>query len=219
MKTLMSFGAGVLALALAGTAGATSIDFRAGAFEPGSAVNHLSQAYGGYYFDLDALRSSDLHHEGTLFWDSSDGFGIKNSNNWDADEIEGNEVLSVAFGESIYVHSFRVADLFIETGLQSNLVEHGYFSIDGGSHWGSFYADGAHVNGEVSVHVGATTDGILFKSAGSTGYRQGHEFSLVSVDIDRGKYDPHEGPAVPEPSAAVLFAAGSLLVGRRSRRT
>ncbi len=217
MQNLISFSAGLLALSLASAAGATSIDFRNAAFTPVGDVNHLSQSYGGYSFDFDALRITDMQHEGTLFWDSLDGFGIKNSNNWDADEIEGSEVLKISFGQSLYVTSFTVADLFPET----NLVEQGHYSTNGGATWGSFFADGAHLNGEVTVNVGGMADHLLFKSAGSTGFRQGHEFSVVAVNVGTARpasIDRNDGPAVPEPTSAMLFAAGALLVGRRSRR-
>lgn len=214
MKNLLSLGAGLLALSLATAAGAVPVDFRGASFAAGHGVNHFENSAATYDFSFDALRITDMQHEGTLFWDVLDGYGIRNTNNWDADEIEGSEVLKLSFGESIYLESFTVADLLIET----NLVEEGDYSVNGGSSWSHFYADGAHLNGEVTVTVDAETDHVLFKSAGSTGFRQGHEFSLVAVDVGREVYEHSNGPAVPEPTSALLFAAGALVVGRRSRR-
>ena len=210
MKILFSSGAGVLALSLATAAGAIPVDFRDPSFSAGHGVNHFEHSAASYDFNFDALRISDMQHEGTLFWDGLDGFGIKNSKNWDADEIEGSEVLKLSFGESIHLGSFTVADLFIETGV----AEHGLFSVDDGSHWSHFFADGVSLNGEVTVNVNAETDDILFMSAGATGVRQGHEFSVVAADLGRQQ----NGPSVPEPSAALLFAAGAVVVGRRNRR-
>jgi hypothetical protein len=216
MKKLLSLSAGLVALSLAGTASAIPVDFRSASFAAGHGLNHFENSAATYDFTFDTLRASDMRHEGTLFWDVLDGYGIRNTNNWDADEIEGSEILKISFGEEIHLDSFTVADLFIE----GNHVEVGLYSLDGGANWTHFYANSAVGNGEVTVTVEADAHDILFRSAGSTGYRVGHEFSVIAMDLGREYYDYDQGngPAVPEPSAALLFAAGALFVRGRSRR-
>jgi hypothetical protein len=99
-----------------------------------------------------------------------------------------------------------ITDLFIEDGF----TEQGSYSLDGGASWTDFFADGLHSNGEVELALGAGIDGILFTAPGIVG-DENHEFSV-------GGFDAGVHP-MPEPSAALMFAVGFLVVGRAVRST
>jgi hypothetical protein len=221
MKTLRVIASGILGFALAASAGAVSIDFRDAAFAPGAGVNHHSASYATYDFHFDALNIFGMVPSGTIYWDATDGFGIIGAG-WENDEIELPEVFSISFGESLYVESLLVTDLFYDTDI--NAAEVGYFSLDAGATWAAFVADGLDGNGEMLVAIDANANQIWLTSAGrvSSVRRDGHEFSVAGLDLYRSEVITHDdepqqnGPAVPEPSAALLFAAGAAVI--RSRR-
>ncbi len=224
MTKLTSIAAGLCSLALSGAAQAVVIDFRDPAFEPAAGLDHHSVLYGGYTFTLDTLDVATLSHDGSLYWDAVDGFGVIGAG-WERDEVESPEVLSLAFGESLFLDKLILSDLFIEEG--GTRTERGFYSLDGGAVWTAFDADGASLNGEMTLAVGQATSRVLFTSAGRDWSvpRNGHEYSLAGVDVYRADggsgtgtgAGSGNGPSVPEPTSALLFASGALLVGRRSR--
>jgi hypothetical protein len=221
MKTLRAMASGFLSLALATSAGAVAIDFRDASFAPGSGVNHHSVSYATYGFDLSALHIAGMTPSGTLYWDATDGFGIIGAG-WENDEIELPEVFSLSFGETVYVESLLVTDLFFDHDIDA--AEVGFYSVDAGASWTAFAADGLDGNGEMLVAVDANANQIWLTSAGrvTSVRRDGHEFSFAGIDLYRSEVITHgdepngNGPAVPEPSAALLFAAGAAVI--RSRR-
>lgn len=224
MTRLSAIGAGMLYLAVAGPAGAVAIDFRNHRFAPAPDLNHHTVDNRGYSFSFDTLHIAGMHPNGSLSWNEADGFGIIGAG-WENDEIEFPEVLSLSFGETLYVEQLFVTNLFIEhDGIRP---ERGFYSFDGGSSWNPFSADGLDDNGELSVEIGVMTSQLLLTSAGSDirTRRNGHEFALAGIELYHhqpgGKDRDHgqcQDPAVPEPTAALLFASGALVIGRRNRR-
>ncbi len=214
MKRLNSIAVGLLILAIAGTAAATSIDFRDPAFQPGVGLDHHSVNQSSYSFSFDALNIADMGHDGSLFWDRSDGFGIIGAG-WENDEIELPEVLRLSFGETLYLESLVVTDLYVEGS--GPRAERGFYSLDDGSSWHEFLADGLHDNGQLTVLVNGSAEAVLLTSPGRElgPPRIRHEFSLAGVDVQR---PPAVAPVVPEPSTALLFALGVLVIGLRKRR-
>lgn len=213
MKRSNSIAVGLLILAIAGTASATSIDFRSPDFGPGAGQVHHSVLYAGYSFSLDALNIADMGHDGSLHWDRHDGFGISGSG-WEGDEIELPEVLRLSFGETLYLESLVVTDLYVEGS--GPHAERGFYSLDDGSSWHEFLADGVHHNGQLTVLVNDTADSVLLTSPGREPGppSRRHEFSLAGVDVQR---PPAVAPVVPEPSTALLYALSVFSVARRIR--
>jgi hypothetical protein len=202
----------LLTLLLAGAANATpfvpQIDFREGSlFAPSGDVNAHTATDAGITITIQAYEtiSGGLVSAGKLYWDSTDGYGIR-ALSYEEDEVEHPEVLGIFFSENTYVERFLITDLFIEDGF----TEQGSYSLDGGASWTDFFADGLHSNGEVELALGAGIDGILFTAPGIVG-DENHEFSV-------GGFDAGVHP-MPEPSAALMFAVGFLVVGRAVRST
>ena len=120
-----------------------------------------------------------------------------------------------------------IADLFIENGY----IETGSYRINGGD-WVGFDAQtlpgsGAKdSNGEHVIALGAPTDikWIDFSAPGRIN-GENHEFSVVGFGLaEDGVLPPRDdvpidGPigSTPEPGAALLFAAGLLVISRRRR--
>jgi len=201
----------LLTFLLAGAAHASpfvpDFDFRGGGvFEPPGNVNSHTATDAGLTITIQAYEttSGGLVPNGTLYWDSNDGYGIRELS-YEEDEVEHPEVLGISFGETTFVERFLITDLFIEHGY----IEEGSYSLDDGASWTTFYADGLHSNGEVELALGASIDGILFTAPGIVG-DENHEFSI-------GGFDTGQAHPIPEPSAALMFAVGFLVVGRRAR--
>jgi hypothetical protein len=208
-------GVALSTLFLGGAAQAISfspnVDFRDSDFEVGHANPSFTTSYGGYGLTLEALKFSGggLASSGSLYWEDEDGFGVRSASGYEKDEIESNEVLRVSFASSYFVDSILVTDLHFERGY----AERGRFSLDGGTSWTWFQADGADPNGEVQVAVNSDASSILFSAPGKTG-GQGHEFTVGGLELRNQQYSS----AVPEPGAALLFGVGLALLRRRAVR-
>ncbi len=198
---------------LGGAAQATSfapnVDFRESAFQPSGAVSSFSATSHGYHVTIETLKltGGGLVSNGRLYWNDEDGYGIIGAG-YENDEIELPEVLRISFGSSTYIESALVSDLYLER----KYAETGKYSLDGGSSWTWFQADGQHSNGEVSIPLSVWADAILFTAPGKIG-KQTHEFSVAGLELGRGY-----SAAAPEPGAALLFGVGLALVGRRASR-
>jgi len=194
------------------------VDFRDSGFEPPSGADVYSHTASGINFTFEALSLSGappIVPGGELYWDDIDGFGVKELS-YEDDEVEFPEAMRISFGETVQVNRFLISDLFIEHGY----TERGYYSLDDGVNWTAFYADGLHSNGEVELSLGGIDiSEILFTAPGRTN-GENHEFSVAGVDaflIDGDDGGGTTTPA-PEPSAAMVFGAGLLLLGRRCTR-
>ncbi len=210
---MYAFVTGLLGLALASGASALSVDFRDPAFAPRRGASEHEVVHEGYRFGFGALNIESMRHDGSLYWDSRDGFGIIGAG-WERDEIELPEVLRLSFGESLFVEQLVVTDLFVEGS--DRYAEQGLYSLDGGLVWTPFESDGIDDNGEMTVIVNGTADYVLLTTAGrgraASGRSFQFEFSLAGVAVERAP-----GPLVPEPSTALLFVLAVWIVGRFGR--
>ncbi len=146
----------------------------------------------------------------SLYHDTTDGLGVRY--NYETDEIEGSEVLTISFGSTVQLNSIGISDLFIESRNGGPAyTEFGFYSIDGGAPV-MFEAVQMTLgsNGELLISgLNLMLDSISFSAIGRTTQGEDHEFSLQSLTIS----------AVPVPAAFWLF--GTALIGfiSLSRRT
>lgn len=202
-------------LLAASSASANFIDFRTNAFN--TADNKTSFGY----------TSSDGTHlnivpgpvgASTLYWDSTDGFGVRSSAGYETDEIDGSESLTVNFSKNVFVNSFMATDLFNESGY----LEIGYYSVNGGTAT-KFLADASQVpnttNGVKTVAVNGYANSITFSAPGKlwNGFQlQNHEFSVAGITASAGQV-PELDPTPASSAIALLISAGFALHGRRRR--
>jgi hypothetical protein len=191
-----------LALLLAGTAGAATYDFRdAGTF--GAALNQPSfaAAVGGNTLTITAMPTG-----ARLWWDSTDGFGVKYL--LESDEVQGIERLKIGFASPVRLSSVLITDLFNEDGY----LERGYYQLNGSGSWIEFTALASQTsgtNGELTVPIDSSVlvNSILFKAPGLELFpTQFHEFSVAAI----------ETTSVPIPGAVWLLGSG--LVGLAALR-
>ncbi len=143
-----------------------------------------------------------------LYWDSTDGFGVRHG--YEKDEIEGEEILTISFGGGVDLNQVMITDLFNEWGY----LETGYYWLNGDtSTKKQFWADpnqtiGSIYNGELTLNIDAyDVDSISFAAPGKKIRDENHEFSVGGINISK----------VPEPSTLLLLSTG-LLVGAAFRK-
>jgi len=104
--------AAILVFLIAGTAAAATVDFRDAAIfgGPGGAnyKTTFSAPIDGYTVTLTARPTTGAR----LWWDSTDGMGIRYS--YESDEIEGRERLKIGFSTPVSLSSVLLTDLFNE---------------------------------------------------------------------------------------------------------
>jgi hypothetical protein len=199
----------ILVFLLAGTAAAATIDFRDASFSGAhNQASFTAPVDGGYSVALTALPTS-----ARLYWDSTDGFGVRSVFGTESDEIAGFERLKIDFSVPVYLSSVLLTDLFKE----NSYLERGAYQLNGTGNWIWFSADPSQTpstsNGELNLLLDPTflVSSILFKAPGWLPLLgQNHEFSVAAL----------EASPVPIPAAAWLLGSG--LVGmvalrRRSR--
>lgn len=145
---------------------------------------------------------------GRLWWDTGEGLGVKGGLN--NDEIDYGEVLTLSFSQPVFLTSFKVYDLFRESGSHGWYNERGYAVLDGGPSV-SFQASNSEVYpgwdlpGDgvkvVSVGVGGVSQVQFFANSSSNLSKRNHDYQLGGLEL--------VGPAavVPEPGSGLLLVS------------
>lgn len=200
----------VVAGPLAVDARADVIDFTDPAIFGGAdGLASFGVTVGGLGLQFDPLPTPDA----TLYWDSTDGFGVRHA--YEADEIEADEILNITFTSgSVYLDAVFLTDLFYE-GQPEPFEETGFYrlSVNGIEQDWIEFAQTDHgilpspiTNGEFTLVLNASNvTSIAFRAPGIVN-GQGHEFSVAGIEV-----------YVPEPSTLVLLGSG-LVVGAVVRR-
>jgi hypothetical protein len=196
--------AAFLALLLAGTAGAATVDFRNGATFGGA----FNQPFFSASVDEYTITITAAPTGARLWWDSTDGLGVQYR--YERDEIESVERLRIGFSTPVHLSSILVTDLFNE-----GYLERGSYQLNGTGNWIQFSALPGQTpstsNGELTLVLDPSVpvSSILFRAPGRIpSLNQNHEFSVARI----------ETASVPIPGAVWLLGSGLLgLVSLRRR--
>jgi hypothetical protein len=202
-----TFWAVTLVLFLAGTAAASTVEFR-NAATFGGAFNRpsFSASVDGLTITVTANPTGSR-----LWWDSTDGLGVQYR--YERDEIESVERLRIGFSTPVYLSRVLITDLFNE-----GYLERGYYQLNGSGTWVEFSALPSQTpsssNGELTLVLNPSVpvSSILFRAPGRLPLlNQNHEFSVARI----------EAVATPIPAAVWLLGTGLVglvAVRRRQRR-
>jgi hypothetical protein len=187
----------ILVLLLAGTAAASTYDFRDASIF-GTALNQQS-----FSADVDGntITVTASPAGARLWWDSTDGFGVRYL--FESDEVQGIERLKIGFAAPVSLSSVLITDLFNDGGY----LERGYYQLNGSGSWIEFTALPSQIsgtNGELTVPIDPSVlvSSIMFRAPGLVLFPlQSHEFSVAAIETS----------AVPIPAAFWLLGSG--LVG------
>ena len=193
----------ILMLLLAGTAVATTVDFRDATFSGGLNQPSFSANVDGYTITATAMPTG-----ARLWWDNTDGLGVQYR--YENDEIESVERLRIGFSTPVHLSSVLVTDLFNE-----GYLERGSYQLNGTGNWIDFSAlpsqTPSNSNGELTLQLDPSLliNSITFRSPGQILFpNQRHEFSVAAI----------EAIATPIPAAFWLLSTGLIgLVGIRRR--
>lgn len=184
--------------AIAGSeARAASIDFRDSTlFGAAHGQPSHTQTVGDVTLTLEPAPEGAL-----LWWDGTDGVAVQFD--YESDEVEGREILRIVFERAVVLEKVHIADLFHEHGY----LETGFYDLGDGPV--GFQADPGQLlgstNGELTLILGAKVRAVAFTAPGRIDGEH-HEFAVRGLEAT---------PAVPEPSAFVLFGTGFALLGYR----
>ena len=198
--TTRTFVIGAILLAPVSAVHATSVNFTDAIWDEGPApyVSTISNTIDG--IEVTATAGGPAGTAPKLYQDSKDGLGVRL--NYETDEIEGDEFLTISFDQEIRLTEIGITDLFKETGLKNNLfTEIGFYeTVHGIEEFSAVQSTGTDL---VLVLSGLdlVIDSIKFYAPGINDKNEDHEFSLHSLEIT----------AVPVPAAFWMF--GTALIG------
>lgn len=194
---------GVTTIAWNGSAHAVSVDFRTAQFAAADGQTSFSTSAGGVGMTFTPLPSPGAR----LYWDSSDGFGVRYA--YETDEIEGVELLLVEFSTEVWLQDVQLTDLFSESGY----LEVGYYELNDSGTLVQFAADpsqGSATNGVRTLSIGSWVSSIAFTAPGRFD-GQNHEYSVSGMQFQTRQ-------PVPEPAGVAAFGAGLAVVAFALRR-
>lgn len=224
MRNLAILAAIALTLSFSVKASAELIDFRNNdPWENGDTLSTYTQTLSGDLAGIE-ITVAPSNAGATLWHDDVDGIGVRED--YEADEIEGAEVLQVTFSQPVVLDEILISDLFWEPRSGQWYLEEGSYRINDGE-WIDFQADAADPytflakNGEIGLDISnMTVESISFRAPGyvwnsEKGYTEDHDFALQGL------------VASPVPETCTIFLLGSALAalmfagrtGRTSRRS
>jgi len=193
---------------------AVYIDFTDPIFNPGGAST-ITKTVEGITVTVAAVdpAGAKLFWTGVGLLDASgfmDGFGV-DSSSYEADEIEGTDILKVSFSQDVVLSQISITDLFYEGN--SRYLEQGYYSLNGGAPV-LFLADPGQSPSPASNGVltltgfGQTPVSYITFTAPGLINDQDHEYSVAGVNV----------APVPEPGTLLLLGSGLIGLGLSGRK-
>jgi hypothetical protein len=204
-----TFLAVILVLLVAGTAAASTYDFRDAATF-GAALNQPSFTAG---VDGNKITITAAPDKALLWWDSTDGIGVQYSSEGGAVVSTGQ--LNIGFAVPVHIMGMLLTNLFDDGS--GNLVR-GAYQLNGDGNWTKFSAlprqTPSNSNGELKLMLdpSVSVSSILFLVPGQSSYVvPGNELCVAMIVTD-------PPTSVPIPAAVWLLGSGLLgLVAIRRR--
>ena len=199
----------ILVLLVAGTAAASTYDFRDAATF-GAALNQPSFTAG---VDGNKITITAMPDKALLLWDSTDGLGVQYS--YGSDAVVSMAQLDIGFATPVHILGMLLTNLFDDG---SGYLVRGAYQLNGDGNWIKFSAlpgqTRSNSNGELKLMLdpSVSVSSILFLAPGQSSYVvPGNELCVAMIVTD-------PPTSVPIPAAVWLLGSGLLgLVAIRRR--